>query len=400
MEDLTIRRNRFLKFFFILFLFILTTQIIYVEGAEVSNVKVAFMCLAPLVFIFYVPQISKSFIWGMAYIFFLLVIALTHIYVRYSTILYQILFVFSTITIYNIIYFNVISLKEFIVIIKYLILLYFIFLVLQQLSILLGIYNFPIINLCNQYFLAIDKLPSLSIEPSHSARILTASMLAYLKCNEFLEGKHLLFSDLFKKKHRIVSIGFLWSMFTMGSGTAFIGLGILSLYFITLRTSFYVIPFMGIVFLIAINMEIKQLDRSLNVIEATMSGSVEEIRNTDGSAASRIVPIINTFKDIDFLSKETWFGIGTTSKEYNETGWKRENVKLVAVEQYGILTYILSLLFVFKCCIRKFFSLESLIFLVLLGVSLINIYYIWGILIIFMCVKYFDRLKKQQNLYD
>lgn len=389
MDDLLIKKDKLLKFFYISLLFLLTTQNVFVEGYGVSNIKVAFMCLAPLIFIFYVPNISRAFILGMAYLILLFVVALTHTYVRYSTILYLTLFVFSIITAYNIIYCNVISLKDFITIIKFLILLYFLFLVLQQLSILLGIYNFPLINLNNQHFLAIDKLPSLSIEPSHSARILTAAMLAYLKCNEFLEGKHLLFSDLFKKKHRIVTIGFLWTMLTMGSGTAFIGLGILSIYFITLKTSFYIIPLMGIVFLIAANMEIKQLDRSLRVIEATMSGNTDEIRKTDGSAASRIVPIINTFKDLDFLSKETWLGMGTTSKEYNEVGWKRENVKLGAIEQYGILTYILSLVFVFKCCIRKIFSLETLIFIILLSVTLANIYYLWGILLIFIGVRYF-----------
>lgn len=383
----------------ILYLFIFTTQFVFLEGSGVSNIKLFFMGLAPIFLLFYVPYLTRAFLFGSLYAVSILLVALSHDFIRYSTILYFIMFIFTIIFVYNLIFSNILNLEDFIKIIKRIIILFVVSLVLQQICILIGIRNFPIINLYNQNFLAIDKLPSLTLEPSHTARILTAYMFAYLKCNEFLYGRKLTFNELFTKKHIWVSIGFLWTMLTMGSGTAFIGLGILSLYFISLKTSFYVIPFMGIVFFIAANMEIKQLDRSLKVVEVTLSGDTEEIRNIDGSAATRIVPILNTFRDIDLLSKETWIGIGTTSKEYNETGWMRENVKLGSVEQYGFITYILSLIFIFKCCIRKILSIESLIFVLLLGASFSNIYYVWGIMIIFIYVKYYNDLKKN-NKYE
>lgn len=108
--------------------------------------------------------------------------------------------------------------------------------ILQQIAILVGLRSFWFINLDNQFFLDIDKLPSLTLEPSHTARILTVAMLCYLRCIEIDNGgiRPTLFA-LFDKEHRLVIILFLWAMLTMGSGTAFVGLAILSLYFCSAR---------------------------------------------------------------------------------------------------------------------------------------------------------------------
>lgn len=101
----------------------------------------------------------------------------------------------------------------------------------------------PIINLQNQFFLSITKLPSLTLEPSHSARILTVAMLGYLRCEEISISRKLILGELFYSKHRWVTALFFWAMLTMGSSTAFVGIAILSLYFITRHTAIYVIPF-------------------------------------------------------------------------------------------------------------------------------------------------------------
>ena len=60
-------------------------------------------------------------------------------------------------------------------------------------------------------------------------------------------------------------------------------------------------------------------------------------------------------------------------------------------DQDGLLAYLILLTFVFSWAIRRFFSLESLLFLALLGANLINIYYAWGCFMIMTGVRYFQN---------
>lgn len=381
-------------------LFIFLIQYVGVVGYEISYVKVAIMALMPIIFLCKAPFISKAFIWGGLYLLSVCGVALMHQYVRFSTIIYLGLFLFTSITFYNLIHSTKISINSFIKFLKFIIYIYTVFLILQQISLILGIKYFPLINLIGQPFLAIDRLPSFSMEPSHTARILTAVMFGYLKCNEYQRGSVISFKDLFSIEHKWVTIGFLWTMLTMGSGTAFIGIFIISFYFINRHSAVYVIPLLILILVIASQYEIKQLDRALRTSYATLSGDIETIRRADGSAAVRIIPIVNTFTDLNLTKAETWIGIGTTTVEYNETRWKRDDAKMAIIEQYGLLPYFISLIFIFQCFIRKIFSIETLIFLILLGASLSNIYYIWGILMLFGVIKYFEEKYNSCIEYD
>lgn len=375
-------------------LIIMLTQFVYLEGYGVSIIKVGLMALMPLIFFFKVPVISKGFFWGIIYILSIVIIALFHSYIRFSTIGFLALYVFTSIVFYNLIYSNAFTLEYFIKLLKYIIFAYTICLICQQAFVLIGIKFMPLINLNNQYFLSIDKLPSLSIEPSHTARILTAVMFGYLKCTEFKQGFPVKIQQLFSPEHKWTTTGFFWTMLTIGSGTAFVGIGILALYFINWKTAIYIIPLFATLFTISIQLENKQLHRAVSLAEATLTGDIESIKSADGSGASRIVPIIYTFATLDISSSKTWIGQGTTTSEHNATGWKRKDTKIAAIEQYGLLTYILSLVLIFRCFIRKIFSIETIIFILLLGCSLISIYYVWGILMLFSVIKYFEQNHK------
>lgn len=366
-------------------------QLTYFEGNGVSILKVGIMVLTPLIFLIKVPFISKSLFWGFIYILAISIIAFLHSYIRISTIGYLALYVFTSIVFYNLIYSNAFTLEYFIKLLKYIIFAYTICLISQQIFVLIGIRFMPLINLNNQLFLSIDKLPSLSIEPSHSARILTAVMFGYLKCSEYKQGTSINIQQLFSTKHKWVTIGFFWTMLTMGSGTAFVGMGILSLYFINRQTVFYIIPLFIALFAVSSQLEIKQFNRATSLGGAVLTGDIQSMKEADGSGASRIIPLINTFANMDLTKEETWIGVGTTTIEHNTTGWKRDDVKIGAIEQYGILTYFISLLFIFNCFIRKILSIETLIFILLLGCSLVNVYYVWGILMLFGTIKYFDK---------
>lgn len=353
------------------------------------------MAICPLIFLFKVPFVSSAFWWGILYFISCLLMSLLHCNMRFSTIGYLGLFIGMYITYYNLIYSKCFTLNYFIKLVRILIIAFGICLLLQQISILIGLRNIPFINLVGQFYLAIDKLPSLTIEPSHSARILTVLMYSYIKCTELKNDQHLSLSKMLSSGNKWTTYCFLWSMLTMGSGTAFIGLGLLSLHFITKQNFIYTIPTLLLLIAIGEVVEIKQMKRATNLLEATVvSRDVNTMHETEGSGAIRIIPIVNTFTDIDLFASETWLGKGTQTKEYAADFWKRTTDKVVIVEQYGLISFILSLFLVFKCAIRNFFSIETLLFLGLLSMTLSNIYYAWTIMMIFTTIKYFDSLHK------
>lgn len=389
---------QFLKennFWATLLLIVFCMQLVYIEGGGISPLKVAFMAICPLIFLFKVPFVSSAFWWGILYFISCLLMSLLHCNMRFSTIGYLGLFIGMYITYYNLIYSKCFTLNYFIKLVRILIIAFGICLLLQQISILIGLRNIPFINLVGQFYLAIDKLPSLTIEPSHSARILTVLMYSYIKCTELKNDQHLSLSKMLSSGNKWTTYCFLWSMLTMGSGTAFIGLGLLSLHFITKQNFIYTIPTLLLLIAIGEVVEIKQMKRATNLLEATVvSRDVNTMHETEGSGAIRIIPIVNTFTDIDLFASETWLGKGTQTKEYAADFWKRTTDKVVIVEQYGLISFILSLFLVFKCAIRNFFSIETLLFLGLLSMTLSNIYYAWTIMMIFTTIKYFDSLHK------
>ena len=257
----------------------------------------------------------------------------------------------------------------------------------QQLCVLVGLRNMPLFNLQNQFYLSITKLPALTLEPSHSARILTFAMLGYLRCLEIKTGKKLTIQEWFDKEHRTVTFLFLWSMLMMGSGTAFIGVGILGLYFITKKTAIYIIPALIGLFIIGQSLELKHMDRVVTLAASATTGDAKAMQQADGSGASRLIPLVNAFTKTDLTELETW--IGKTSMEKDKYWWMRTETKIY--DQYGLLAFLISLIFVYACVINHFFSLETLLFLGLLGLSITNIYYLWGCFMIMTGVRYFQN---------
>ena len=200
--------------------------------------------------------------------------------------------------------------------------------------------------------------------------------------------------ELFGKEHRLVTLSFFWTMLTMGSGTAFVGIGVLTLYFVTRRTAAYVVPLIVGLFFLGQSMELKQMDRAVSLAQAASTGDTQEIMNTDGSGAVRIIPVVNAFTKTDLSDPETW--IGRSSMQKDKDWWKRTDTKIY--EQYGIVAYAILLCFVFSCVIRRFASLETLLYLCLLGFSVSNVYYIWGCFMIMATVKHFQEQSWQDAL--
>ena len=375
-----------------IYLVMMCVQLVAWEGFGVSKIKVALMALAPLLFIFRVPYITKATIWCSLYMTVVLYCAYQQDYVRFSTLGYLGMFLITYIVFYNLLYKkHAFSLMYFIRLLRIMILAYVICLVAQQACVLVDIRNFPLINLYNQYFLAINKLPTWTQEPSSSARILGVLYYAYLKCCEIVEGERLSLARVFEKPHRWITIGFLYTMTTMGSGTAFISLMILAMYFLKTKALWYVAPiFIGLYFTLPL-LNIKQLDRAVNVINATLTLDADEVRKVDGSAASRVAPILNTL-NMDLNKSETWFGKGTNTREGNVRQHRSQDGKMGSIDQYGLLSYVISLILVFSCCMN-FVSIPTIMFFAGVGGGVTNFAYCWGILMIFTTVRYLSENK-------
>ena len=358
-----------------------------IELSGFSPVKIAFMGLCPLIFIAKKPIITKALILAALYWMVCYLLSLLKGEMRFSTLGFLGMYLILYINFYSFVVKGTFTLDYFTKILQYLIIAYGVVLIGQQLCVLVGLRNMPLFNLQNQFYLSITKLPALTLEPSHSARILTFAMLGYLRCLEIKTGKKLTIQEWFDKEHRTVTYLFLWSMLMMGSGTAFIGLGILGLYFITKKTAIYIIPALIGLFIIGQSLELKHMDRVVTLAASATTGDAKAMQQADGSGASRLIPLVNAFTKTDLTELETW--IGKTSMEKDKYWWMRTETKIY--DQYGLLAFLISLIFVYACVINHFFSLETLLFLGLLGLSITNIYYLWGCFMIMTGVRYFQN---------
>lgn len=354
--------------------------------ASVSMIKTAASFLCCFVFIIHVPHVTKALVLAIIYFLTILFSAAFHMETfRASTLLYLCSFLITFITMYNLVYVKkVFTLDFFTIIIKRLIYTLAIVLIIQQCFIIAGIRTFPLINL-TQFLDRGIGANSLTMEPSVFARMMGVLLYAYMECISFREGRKFRFRQLFEQEHKWVTTAFIWSMLTMGSGTAFIVLGVLSLYFINWRNTLIIIPILSGLVYIGSSMGIKQFDRAYNTTQATLTMDKQQVAETDGSAYMRIAPMINTINNLDLTKKEHWFGYGI------DAGNANKNERMIGeITDYGFLAYICGLILVFSCSIR-FFSIPTIMYFIGIGGGTGNIAYAWGILIIFMCIRYFKE---------
>ena len=386
----TVTSSRFLA---TLLLLTFSFQLIPIEGYEISFIKVSIMSICPLIFLFKVPFITKALINGFLFWIICLFASLMQEDIRFSTIGYSGLFLITFITFYNLIHQGAFNLKYLTRLLKFLIYSYTIVLIFQQLAILLGFTSIPLIN----YVTFLDRgigANSLSIEPSHSACLVTTFMLSYWRCFEIINGKKLSLRELFSTNHKKVTISFLWAMLTMGSGTAFVCLGLLCLYFIKRNTFLYVIPLFLILFSFGQFLEIKSMNRAFDAFQYTIQGDMESLTKHDQSASIRIVPLYNSIAKLDLAQKETWFGKGTMERVSDTESLSKVDRKLKTIDQYGLIAYIMSLILVYSCIIKNFFSIETLFFVIVLHFTITNEYICWCPFMLFSTIGYFQ---KKQN---
>lgn len=372
----------------IFFLILMCVQYIPIEGNGVSNVKFVAMNMSPIIWLYMFKTFSKAFLWGSIFLLTIIFSVLFNIdSFRLSTVGYKVAFIVMFIMYYDLIYFNrALSLQDFIKFLRGLILAFVICLILQQLVIIAGLRSLPIINFITYLDRGLGS-NSLSLEPSHAARILTVLMIVLVRmCEVKWDSMNFTLTNFYKENKWIV-LGFLWTMLSMGSGTAFAGLGILSLYFIKRKYTFILITFLTIFYFTIPKIDYEPLTRARSSIEAVLTLDQQMVKDADYSAAARIVPFLNTLNILDFNNIDTWLGKGVdTSASYE---YLSEESKIGNISDYGLVSFIISLIFVFICCINKIWSIETMIFIFLLALTIGNVAYVWGILMLLTTSKYF-----------
>ena len=363
-----------------------------------APIKMALMASSIFVLLFFTFKTSKALILGIIYLIFQYVIMnFQPSGVLWNSYIYSTLLVITYICFYNLIYVEkVFTIEHFIRICKWFMMLYFVWCIMQQVLTIVGIGYFPLLNMMKNLDRGIG-CQSLSMEPSTFGRFMLVFYYAYVKCSEYKrdEGAFTL-SELFSGEHKWVTIRFLWMMLTMGSGTAFVCLILFALYFVRKDNWYYIIPILTVCYILIQNSGIEALDRATNTIEATATLDKETIQETDGSAAARISPILNSI-NADFSKKETWLGYGVAYTKENNSFYKQT---LTLFDNYGLLFYILSLIFAFTCA-YKFWSLGCIfMFAGVAGGMGTNIQYAWELAMVMTCVRYFYENRYNPEIYE
>ncbi len=383
--------TKYATVFFILY----SIYYIPIEGRiALGPIKLTLLALSILVLLIYTLKISKAFIIGSAYIIYQFLSASFHPESwRWSTLLFSFGLVYTYVCFYNLVTIErVFTIERFIKICKWIMMAYFVVCIIQQLSLLAEINYFPLINLCQIFNRGIG-CNSLCQEPSTFGRFMLVFYYAYIKCCEYKrdEGPFTL-KELFSGEHKWVTIRFLWMMTTMGSGTAFFCIILLSSYFVRRNNWFYVVPFLiGMYSLLQIS-GMESWDRATNAIEAASTMDTQNVRQTDTSAAVRINPILNSI-NADFSKFETWFGKGI------DYGLK-DKANRTLFDDYGFIFYLISLILGISCAYG--FSLIAVIFLFagVAGGAGGNIQYGWALMMIMTCVKYFHDNRYNPEIYE
>lgn len=362
--------------------------------ASIGIPKLILMGSMIFILLTYSLKLSKALVIGFLYLIWQFFSASLHPEsFRWSTLLLSSALVFTYIGFYNLVVVEkVFTINHFIKICKWIMMAYFVVCIIQQILILIGITYLPVINMTYELGRGIGCY-SLAREPSTFGRFMLVFYYAYIKCEEYKRGEGAFtLQELFSGEHKWVTIRFLWMMLTMGSGTAFVCLILLSLYFVRRHNWYYVIPILAICYTLIQASGIEALDRATSTIEATSTLDAQTVRETDGSASARITPFLNTL-NADFTKSETWFGKGI------DAGLK-DKVNRTMFDDYGLLFYFITLLLNFSCA-YNFWSLATIfMFAGVAGGSGGNIQYAWTLMMIMTCVKYFYENRYNPDIYE
>jgi hypothetical protein len=320
---------------------------------------------------------------------------------RWSTVLYYIMFALTFVAYKQLLYSKSFSIESYQKLLVYMIYAYFVVLLIQQFSVLTGL---PLFNESNYSQIEPWKLNSLAPEPAHTARIVALLMYSYITVKELIVKRKYNFNLDFKDDKRIW-LACLWTMVTMGSGTAFLFIFILALKFIRIKNLVPLLVALGLVVFLVDFMGITAFERTFKTLMATLTLDVDTIIKSDHSASIRIVPMMILATMVKLTTLNDWFGYGvdyvSSFLSYMIPGVPKDfsggGLFQVWIE-YGFISFVLFLIFSFSNTFRKGDYLSVVFWFVLVFMYGLNSQIVWLCIVLLFTNNYFYKYDKVYNI--
>ena len=383
------------------YMVMMSVQIIALEGMTISPLKAGAMALSfPILFCLLTRSRRDITVLFLACSYWIVLICcslMSSSVVSWDRIIYRAMFLSTFVCHYHIVRSEAVDISFVRKLFAVIICAYGVSFVLQCFFFIIGVRGLLLINLSGAMtFGGGIKANCLAIEPSHAARIMAFVYWGYIYLTEIVNGREMTIIEHYKK-NPYVTVSFWLTMLFMGSSTAVLGAAIVGIHFCKKRLEIYLFAVIACIVLMNIDFHIETVDRLKKVIEAFLSeDTVDTLKNTESSGGSRIAPIINTFTQTDITSLQTWIGIGSDNVRTQAALWTTQRIG--DINDFGLITYICSLILVFKCCIRRFFCLETLLFAVLLGFAIGSLYTCWCGMMVFTAIKHYEHLYKKKHI--
>ena len=316
---------------------------------------------------------------------------------RWSTVIYSLMFGFTFLAYSRLLHSSAFTIENYLSFLKYMIYGYFVVLLIQQFCVLTGL---PIFNVSNYNPMEPYKLNALAAEPSHSARIVALLMYSYITIKEIItENTYNFRVNL--KEDAWIWISFLWTMLTMGSGTAFLFIIIVLLKFIRFKSLIPLLLIGGIITYIVSIIGITAFERTFEVFMATLTLDPRTIIQTDLSAAIRIVPIILLASIVTITTVDGLFGHGidtVSSFLYSQIPGVGEGFTGGGLFQvwyeYGFFSFIFFVFFSLGNSYKKLDYLSVVFWFLLVFMNGVNSQIVWLAILLLWTNIYFNKFLK------
>lgn len=388
------------KYILCFYMVLMSVQIIALEGMSISPLKAGAMAISFPILFYMLARTRRDMAVLFLAIVYLTVLTCCSIMssavVSWDRIIYRAMFLSTFICHYYIVYSEKTDISFVRKLFAFIVCAYGASFILQCFFFVIGIREMPLINLSGAMTMGGGiKANCLAIEPSHAGRILAFVYWGYIVLTEIVNGSEMTIIEHYKK-NPYVTVSFWLTMLFMGSSTAILGAAIVGIHFFKKRLEIYLFAVIACIVFMNIDFHIETLDRLKKVVEAFMSDdTVDTLKHTESSGGARIAPIVNTLTHLDVTSLETWIGRGSDNVRTHAAMWTTQRIG--DINDFGLVTYICSLIFVFKCCIRRFFCIETLLFTILLGFAIGSLYTCWCGMMVFTAIRHYDYLYKKTH---
>lgn len=386
---------RILQYYVVISLFAFATALKPFLGADNRNLLlIGLMGLSPI-FVLMARRIKKShltlYFFMASILLFPTVINPEHL--RWSTILFSLMFSFSFIAYENALRDSRMEIETFIKAIRFLLLAYFAVFAIQQIGVLTGL---PILNESNYNSDSGWKLNALSAEASHTARNVSVLMFAYLALEEIRTGKKYAFKSQFPRD-KYLWLGYAWIVLTMQSSTAFIFAPLVLFKFTDWRNIGFALGALAIAVLAVTFLASDVFNRASTFVEAAFTFDYQRLMAADHSGSMRVAPMFVLMDKVELFSFAGLFGHGndTVSRFMSDyiygvyEGYTGGGMLLVWHE-YGVISFALFVVFSMQAS-RALSAVPYFVFwLLIVFIAGPNNQIVWLFLMVFASVRHFE----------